>query len=336
MLQPKLSICIPTYNRSAYLDILLDSILLQATPFRKYLEIWVFDNHSTDHTLDILKKHKERYPDLKYSVHPKNQGSDFNICHCFKEARGEYVWIIGSDDALIEGALKIILNFINQKNYDLIYVNSMGYDHIYPKTNSIFSVKSKEMHSKVQFTKKVGILLTFISGNIINRAKYLKLASLDAVDTYQGSYFAQLKWTYTLLKGGENFLYIKTPLIISKQNNSGGFKFFEAFSKNLAFITQQELQTAPKLRQIILNDIIIHFLPFYVLNYRLSTPYLKNAFTKEDGVPALLINALSDQKAFWFFIYPLLTFPLLLIKPWYFFIRITRKWGYKTIQKLLV
>ena len=55
------SVAVITYNMEGYLKQLLDSILMQKTDFR--YEIVVDDDHSPDHSREILLDYRDRYPD---------------------------------------------------------------------------------------------------------------------------------------------------------------------------------------------------------------------------------------------------------------------------------
>ena len=62
MSQPKLSICIPTYNRATYLVTLLKHLeeLVEQLPFG--VEVVISDNASSDNTLELLEEASERLP----------------------------------------------------------------------------------------------------------------------------------------------------------------------------------------------------------------------------------------------------------------------------------
>jgi abequosyltransferase len=102
----KLSICIPTYNRGAYLGETLESIISQATD---EVEIVVSDNASSDNTKDIIRKYSAIFPRLVYIREEVNHGADANYMNVVAHASGEYCWLFGSDDAMREGSLKDIL-----------------------------------------------------------------------------------------------------------------------------------------------------------------------------------------------------------------------------------
>ena len=54
--KPLLTIAIPTFNRSGWLDVCLSQIVMQAT-FGGQVEIFVSNNNSTDNTDDIVNRY---------------------------------------------------------------------------------------------------------------------------------------------------------------------------------------------------------------------------------------------------------------------------------------
>jgi len=67
----KLSICIPTYNRAAFLGEALDSVIRQATD---EVEIVVSDNASTDNTEALVREYQARFPRIRYHKNPGKSG----------------------------------------------------------------------------------------------------------------------------------------------------------------------------------------------------------------------------------------------------------------------
>lgn len=93
MTSPLVSICIPTYNAEATIAQTLDSLLKQTY---QNLEIQVFDNASTDTTLDIVRQKM----DERVTIHTsdRNIGGEANFQRCFEGARGRYTAIFHADD----------------------------------------------------------------------------------------------------------------------------------------------------------------------------------------------------------------------------------------------
>ncbi|MCC7384156.1 MAG: glycosyltransferase family 2 protein [Deltaproteobacteria bacterium] len=101
-MNPRLSICLPTYNRASFLRGALESICTQATDD---LEIVVSDNASTDDTPGVVADFARRYPFVRGHRHEANLGFDRNFKSLVELAKGAYCWTLGDDDWLEPGAL---------------------------------------------------------------------------------------------------------------------------------------------------------------------------------------------------------------------------------------
>lgn len=90
---PKVSVCVPTYNRAAYLAQSLESILRQTfTDF----ELIVVDNASTDETPAAVAGFADAR--LRYYRNATNIGQISNINRAMALASGEYISICHDDD----------------------------------------------------------------------------------------------------------------------------------------------------------------------------------------------------------------------------------------------
>jgi glycosyltransferase involved in cell wall biosynthesis len=99
MSSPKVSIIIPTYNRAHLIGLTLESALRQT--FSDY-EIVVIDDGSKDNTADVVRSIA---PQARY-IWQENVGIPEVLNVCVREARGEYISFLGSDDALAPTALE--------------------------------------------------------------------------------------------------------------------------------------------------------------------------------------------------------------------------------------
>ncbi len=97
---PKVSVCIPTYNTARYLLEAIESVLAQE--FDDY-ELVICDNASTDETPEICRSYTD--PRIRYCRFEElvNQAGNFN--RCLKEACGEFITLLHSDDLLLPGFL---------------------------------------------------------------------------------------------------------------------------------------------------------------------------------------------------------------------------------------
>lgn len=90
---PRISICIPTYNRSDLLKKTLISVLRQTV--RPY-EVIVADNCSEDDSEAVAKS----FPGIVYYRNEKNLGLAGNSNRCIQLAKGDFVTILHSDDLI--------------------------------------------------------------------------------------------------------------------------------------------------------------------------------------------------------------------------------------------
>lgn len=129
--RPILSICIPTYNRAAYLPECLDSIIPQLdSSLTQDVEIVIADNASTDTTTDIVRAYQKRYPEVSiiYFRNEKNLGFDRSFVKLIEKSNGIYCFSLGDDDALFDGAIATILKKIKKQDIPFFGLNCWGYD----------------------------------------------------------------------------------------------------------------------------------------------------------------------------------------------------------------
>ena len=124
----KLSICIPTYNRSRWLRNCLESIQIASLELEttKQFEVCISDNGSSDETSDIISKFSRSAQfSVKTRANLTNQGIVRNFLDVVNLAKGEFVWLVGDDDLLVPKAIKKILQLIDgHPSVDFFYVNS--------------------------------------------------------------------------------------------------------------------------------------------------------------------------------------------------------------------
>lgn len=104
-LEPWLSLLIPVYNVSAYIDACLHSILQQVGQDAG-VEILLLDDAGTDDSWDKVQRVAQQHPQrLQLLRHTQNRGLSAARNSLLGAARGRYVWFLDSDDVLLPGAL---------------------------------------------------------------------------------------------------------------------------------------------------------------------------------------------------------------------------------------
>ena len=110
----KISIIIPSYNQSQYLNSAISSALDQTL---KAHEIIVIDDGSTDNSLAVAQP----YEDLGVKVISQaNKGLSSARNTGIMNATGDYLLFLDSDDMLLENAIQKIIEVAEQTNADII------------------------------------------------------------------------------------------------------------------------------------------------------------------------------------------------------------------------
>lgn len=120
MMRMKLSICIATRNRGAFIGETLRSILPQCG---EAVEVVVLDGASSDDTEQVVRGLAAAFPVLRYFRQAVNGGVDRDYDAAVGYARGEYCWLMSDDDLVKPGAVGAVLRAID-RGASLIVVNS--------------------------------------------------------------------------------------------------------------------------------------------------------------------------------------------------------------------
>ena len=100
---PKVTVIVASYNNARYLPACLDSLLHQT--FSDF-EVLVADDCSTDNSLEICQQYSKRDPRIRVITTEKNQGVTYVKHLGLKEATGEYIAVLDSDDVALPQRLE--------------------------------------------------------------------------------------------------------------------------------------------------------------------------------------------------------------------------------------
>lgn len=110
---PKVSVCVVTYNHEKYIKECLESIVTQKCDFD--FEVIVGDDCSTDNTRAIVQEYVDKYPNIvKPMFHEKNVGPTQNFIQVNKKATGTYIAHMDGDDFWYEGKLAYQVNIMEK------------------------------------------------------------------------------------------------------------------------------------------------------------------------------------------------------------------------------
>lgn len=170
----KLSVCIATYKRAAFIRETLDAITSQLEPS---VELVVVDGASPDETPEVMAEYRKAHPEVRYFREQKNSGVDEDYDKAVGYARGEYCWLMTDDDLLRPGAIRKVLSTIDDGD-QLIIVNAevktADFSRLLsPRIMKIESDRKYRPGDADRMMSETGNCLSFIGCVVIQRAVWL-------------------------------------------------------------------------------------------------------------------------------------------------------------------
>lgn len=250
-----ISIIVPIYKVEKYLKKCIESILKQTY---KNIEIILVDDGSLDNCGKICDYYKQMDKRIKV-IHKNNGGLSEARNYGIREARGDYLLFVDSDDFIAENICEILINNINKYSADMAICN---FYYVFENKKAI----KNEMSSKkdVQVLEKENIIREyFLNYSVDLNVAWNKLYKKDIFKGKNAILFPVGKLhedTYIMYKIYYNLnrlVRINKPLYYYRQRNDsiissfsiknvedimGYIKDYYIFSKNVDEDLRQMIQ----------------------------------------------------------------------------------------------
>lgn len=231
-LDPKVSIIIPFRDNPEYLLECLDSLAQQTYD---NLEVIVVDDGSQPNVSSEIRKHKYFSNNRFLYFYQPNQGAGVARNLGFKEAHGEYVLFLDSDDYLDKKCIEQAIREMVDHNPDVFILRGLGfYDDSKESTFPIkWAINEKTVPSKEVFS------LTDFKGNIFEAFVWWPWDKLIKRSLLLDNriFFQDLRTTNDLLAVFCSTFFAK-KISISKE-----FLVYHRISKNSLSVTRQKSWT---------------------------------------------------------------------------------------------
>lgn len=267
--QPLLTIAIPTWNRAGYLEQNLAQLHseMHAVPPGQ-VEVLISDNHSTDNTPQVVENAQRTGLAIRYVRNAENIGWGRNFAQCFELASGRYLLLLGDDDLLTDGALRLLLDRLSRAEYGVVCLGAYGFDvdfrHEYPGDHG----HEREFTDSNEFLVAVGALATLISSCVVNKAL---LGGVDGRKHASGD-LAFFPLVLRAALAGKRNLFIKRFFIASKRSNSFAYEFSSVFVTEMWRLYDENVGpglTEETVRRIE-RALVFSYYPYYLLDLRLA------------------------------------------------------------------
>ena len=232
----------PCYNAERYVRLSLNAIISQL--INKPVELIIVNDGSTDKTLEILREFQLRHQNQLVVITKDNAGPSQARNTGFKEAKGEYIWYVDADDIICEGAIDILLSYIEHLKVDIICFN---YKEIDMQGNSINDIR--DFH--YTYNVNMGTAEAYAKNNIpsypwnrIFRQRFLS----DNGITFSGIYPEDEEYDIQTYYANGSLLFIPEVLyqyrIVSTSHSRNNIKTFILYCNGYPKIIEKLISTA--------------------------------------------------------------------------------------------
>lgn len=283
------------------------------------VKIKVFNNCSTDETKLFIDSICRPYFFVYHRE--ENVGARVNVYDGINHCDTKFLWILGDDDLPTPGVLTSVVNFIKDRNPNLIYLPAIwGKDMLLNSLPKVSQGLTYRKHSSEELIKLAGIKITFISSFIINFEKFKSIKSINNNVLTHGNDFGQLTFYVPLLLTDDSLFSVDIPVISATGNNNFQYSHVRAFTIDLPFACKSLFSEKPLLLEVLIRNLVISYLPSIIY----SAKY--NRVKSLDGVIpwAEIRHSLGGCYFFWIFVFPIKYCPKVLCLPLIAFGRVFR------------
>lgn len=107
----KFSVVMPIYNAQLYLKEAIDSVVDQTIGFEDSIQLILVNDGSTDHSEEICREYKDRYPNNVVYIYQENQGVSHARNAGMPYVEGKYVNFFDADDKWNTDVFQKVWNF---------------------------------------------------------------------------------------------------------------------------------------------------------------------------------------------------------------------------------
>lgn len=136
----KVSIIIPVYNVAKWLPECLDSVLNQGWIVGKDYEILCVNDGSTDNSLEVLRDYEK---DGITIINKENGGVSSARNWGIDRAKGEYIWMVDSDDFIAPNVLPKIYQYATNEQIDQLFIGVVSTPEITPPYKQLLTIRTK-------------------------------------------------------------------------------------------------------------------------------------------------------------------------------------------------
>ena len=243
-----ISFIVVSFQNSAILNLCLKSIIEELSDSKNKLkgEILVVDSLAGEKTRDVAKKYILEGLPVKYFPFKENTGFSKSVNKGIKESRGKILFILNADIILTEGALRPMMDYLNQnKKIGILGPKLLNFDgtpqasafHFYTPELILYRRTflgktpwgKKKLRDFIINTKRVKTKPMSVDGWLMGSALMLRRDNLEKVGTMDERYFMYFEdvdWCRRFIDAGFEVVYFPKSALFHYHGKQSATKHF--------------------------------------------------------------------------------------------------------------
>lgn len=253
-----ISIIIPVYNVSNYLEVCLDSVVNQTY---RDLQIIIVNDGSTDNSAEIAKSFADSDERIQL-IHQENKGLSGARNTGLSYAKGEFVFYLDSDDYLTKNAIEILVKAAKEENSDIVQGN-FYYDYPDYLMYANWFAGDKKHYNREE------TLMELIKQNEIKNFAWGKLIRTEIAKKHlfpEGLFFEDTLWMTKIGNDIQKYIVLKESVLYYRQREtgiSGSFSLknldqLKLLDMRLEFIQKNQFRLYQLAKESFLTELLMH------------------------------------------------------------------------------
>ncbi len=155
-----ISVIAPSYNHEKFIEKCLNSVFEQSY---SEIEVIIIDDCSSDNTAVIIENLIKSRKNVKFIKHQKNKGAHFSINEGLKNATGDYLTVINTDDFYEKDRFSSMIKKMESQNSEIAFSKIVCVD----ESEKIVKTEETDYFNEIQekASRQPLVSLTLLEGN---------------------------------------------------------------------------------------------------------------------------------------------------------------------------
>ena len=180
----------------------IESIEAQDIPREEY-EVICVDDCSKDNTIEVIEQYQARYSNVRLVRHEVNQTAGGARNTGIREAKGEYLWFVDPDDAILPNVLKTISDKIATSKVEILFFNYQMQKESGEVVESRYTLFEGELSGQEYVTQ-------YLKGRL---STYCNIYSC----VFKREFIQENRIEYPKLRAGQDVLFIWKSILSCKR-----------------------------------------------------------------------------------------------------------------------